>query len=65
VKPGDPAESAIFRVIQEGLLNIERHAQARHVHLRLRELPQQVELLLQDDGVGICRGDEHQWTGTP
>ena len=56
IAPGDPAESAIFRVIQEGLLNIERHAQARHVQLRLSQLAGHVELLLQDDGVGM--GDD-------
>ena len=58
--PGDPAESAIFRVIQEGLLNIERHAQAHQVSLRLRHHAQQVELLLQDDGIGINAGGERK-----
>ena len=60
IAPGDPAESAIFRVIQEGLLNIERHARARHVLLRLRHHAQQIELLLQDDGVGIDVGGERK-----
>lgn len=56
--PGDPAESVIFRVIQEGLLNIERHSHARHVQLHLRCHAQQIELLLQDDGIGIDAGGE-------
>ncbi len=58
ILPGDPAESAIFRVIQEGLLNIERHARARHVQLRLQHHAQHIELLLQDDGIGINAGGE-------
>jgi signal transduction histidine kinase len=60
IAAGDPAESAIFRVIQEGLLNIERHAHARHVHLHMRQLAQHVELLLQDDGVGMDAGSQRK-----
>ncbi|MFC6520253.1 PAS domain S-box protein [Undibacterium arcticum] len=35
IKPREPVASAMFRIIQEGLLNIERHARARHVKITL------------------------------
>jgi signal transduction histidine kinase len=37
----------------EALMNAMRHAQARTVKVRLRALPGQVELAIQDDGVGL------------
>jgi signal transduction histidine kinase len=55
VPPGDPIESAVFRVVQEGLLNIERHARARNANVTLRQSRQQLEVLIQDDGVGMSR----------
>ena len=54
-----PRESAIglFRVIQEGLTNIVRHAHARQVRLALTSDPQRYLLLLMDDGCGIKLND--------
>lgn len=46
-------ETACFRVVQEALTNILRHAQARHVWVELRYLDGQLHLLVQDDGVGF------------
>ncbi len=51
--PGDPIESAIFRVVQEALLNIEQHAQASRVSIVLRRTPAQLEVTICDDGVGM------------
>jgi PAS domain S-box-containing protein len=43
-----------FRVLQESLTNVSRHAQARHVAVSLRTRPQGDALLeVQDDGRGI------------
>jgi signal transduction histidine kinase len=52
---------ALYRIAQEALNNVVKHAQARHVELRLRCLavdPQapdrfQVELTIADDGRGF------------
>ena len=52
VIPAATAETAI-RAISEGLTNIARHAQAKHVTLRLSEAGKELEIELQDDGVGF------------
>jgi hypothetical protein len=46
-------EDALYRVAQEALANVARHAQARHALVRLRRLDEWVELTIEDDGVGI------------
>jgi two-component system NarL family sensor kinase len=48
---GDSA-TLIFRVVQEGLANIVRHAQAQKVEISLRCRGQRVVLKLRDDGRG-------------
>lgn len=44
---------ALFRIFQETLTNIARHAQARHVWVALHAHDGIVALKIQDDGVGI------------
>jgi PAS domain S-box-containing protein len=46
-------ETACFRVAQEALTNVVRHAQARHVWLDLRLLAEGLELRVRDDGIGF------------
>ncbi|MEJ7592161.1 MAG: sensor histidine kinase [Planctomycetaceae bacterium] len=46
-------ETACFRVAQESLTNIARHAKARHVRLELRTSESEWVLLVIDDGVGF------------
>jgi PAS domain S-box-containing protein len=58
--PGDLDEhrsTALFRVFQEGLTNIARHAHARRVVVVLRRRNGVVELSLADDGRGISEAD--------
>jgi signal transduction histidine kinase len=43
----------LWRVTQEALMNIEKHAAARHVQLDLHLKPETVTLRLADDGVGL------------
>jgi PAS domain S-box-containing protein len=50
--PGEVAIAA-FRVIQEALTNVLRHAQARHIWIELSQSDGAVELLVRDDGVGF------------
>lgn len=54
-----PKESAIavFRVIQEGLTNVVRHAHARQVRLALTADSQRYLLMLIDDGCGMKLDD--------
>ncbi len=46
-------ETTCFRVAQEIVTNIARHAHARHVRMELRQLDTELELFVQDDGVGF------------
>lgn len=51
-------EGALYRVAQEALANVARHAQARQAVVRLRVQPGWVELAIEDDGVGIAPPDD-------
>jgi len=46
-------ELALYRIAQEALANVQKHAQAGCVHVRLRFLPDAVRLDVSDDGVGF------------
>ncbi len=45
-------ETALYRIAQEALQNVVKHAGARHVAVRLRNEGDTVELVVTDDGVG-------------
>ncbi|HSB78885.1 MAG TPA: PAS domain S-box protein [Candidatus Methylomirabilis sp.] len=50
----DPeASTALFRICQECLTNVARHARATRVHIRLGEETGNVVLMVSDDGQGI------------
>lgn len=48
----EPTELVVFRVAQEALTNVARHAHARNVTLRLGAVGAGVELVVADDGIG-------------
>jgi len=52
---GLPEEMALaaFRITQEAVTNILRHAEARNLLVRLQRLPQGLTLLISDDGQGF------------
>ncbi len=50
---GDEAGVTIFRVVQEALTNIQRHADAHHVSVLVRGMPGRVRLVVEDDGMGF------------
>ncbi len=50
--------TALFRILQEVLTNVVRHAQATNVNIRLEQSGEQVSLQVRDDGRGIT-GVEH------
>jgi PAS domain S-box-containing protein len=49
----DAASTAIFRIVQEALTNIARHAQAASVTMNLFRLNGDLLVTIRDDGVGI------------
>ncbi len=46
-------EQALFRVVQEALTNVARHAQAKRVTVELHATPETVTLQVADDGSGF------------
>jgi DNA-binding NarL/FixJ family response regulator len=50
--PAD-VEAALFRIAQEGISNVRKHAQARRVREILTFAERSITLLLEDDGVGF------------
>jgi signal transduction histidine kinase len=52
---GIPEEMAVaaFRITQEAVTNILRHAEAKNLLVRLQRLPQGLMLLISDDGLGF------------
>jgi len=49
----EPHSTAFFRILQEALTNVARHARASRVQIRLDEKNDQDFLLIEDNGVGI------------
>ncbi len=49
----EPVVLALYRVAQEALSNIARHAGAKHVRLDLRQEADRLTLQIQDDGCGF------------
>jgi len=47
------AESELYRIAQEALTNVRKHAKAREVHIRLRVAERKVVLVITDDGQGF------------
>lgn len=43
----------LVRIVQEGLVNVRKHSQARHALVRLSESPNQWSLTMEDDGKGF------------
>jgi signal transduction histidine kinase len=44
---------ALFRIVQEALTNVARHARARHVHVKLERVGDDCLLEIRDDGCGF------------
>jgi signal transduction histidine kinase len=46
-------ETACFRIVQEALTNVARHARARHVEVRITAQNDAFEVTISDDGIGF------------
>ncbi len=49
----DVERAQALRIVKEALINIRKHASATHVDIRVRRVPDGVELAVTDDGVGL------------
>jgi two-component system NarL family sensor kinase len=56
-------EEALFRIAQEAMNNIVKHAKARNVNLILSCEPGQTRLVIKDDGVGFDQESKKQKRG--
>jgi len=56
---GDAA-TAIFRIVQEALTNVVRHAGASHVHVEVVRVGGDVRVRVVDDGHGISESDQRK-----
>ncbi|MGE3519555.1 MAG: GAF domain-containing protein [Vicinamibacterales bacterium] len=48
-------ETALYRIVQEAFTNIAKHAKATRVSLVVRAADQQLQAVIEDDGVGFAR----------
>ena len=46
-------ENTIYRVLQEALINVVKHAKAKRVGVMLQASPREVRLVVEDDGEGF------------
>jgi signal transduction histidine kinase len=53
----DPHRTYLYRIVQEGLTNCARHAQAKNIHVKLEDSSGKLAVLVEDDGVGF---DQHR-----
>lgn len=53
----DAHSTAIYRIVQEALTNIARHAEASHITIVLHRLDSSLAIAIQDDGKGIADRD--------
>lgn len=51
----DSTAIALFRMVQEALTNIARHAHATRVSIRMRERSGELELVVHDNGIGFAK----------
>ncbi len=54
------AETALYRIVQEALTNIVKHAQARNVSIVLTRKPGSVAAVIEDDGQGFNPDDTRE-----
>jgi two-component system sensor histidine kinase UhpB len=52
-RPAAEVEMALFRIAQEALTNVAKHARAEHVAIRLSRSPSELVMSIADDGIGL------------
>ena len=52
--------TAVFRVLQEALVNIEKHANAQSIYLKITSESKKIEFMIHDDGCGFDMSHYHR-----
>jgi signal transduction histidine kinase len=56
-------ETALYRITQEALNNIAKHARAKHASILLDQRPDRVSVIVEDDGAGFDPGEPSERFG--
>jgi signal transduction histidine kinase len=56
-------ETALYRIVQEALTNVVKHAQARHVSIVVTRRAGSVATLIEDDGKGFVPAEDSEGLG--
>jgi signal transduction histidine kinase len=59
----EDVETALYRIVQEALTNVARHAEARSVSVVLAQGPGSVSAVIEDDGRGMAGGGDGDGLG--
>jgi two-component system sensor histidine kinase DegS len=60
---GAKEEAEIYRIVQEALFNIQKHASARNAWVRVFVLEGNLHVMVEDDGVGMNQASNEASTG--
>jgi signal transduction histidine kinase len=52
----DRQRTYVYRIVQEALTNCAKHARPQQINIRLFDRVEQIELTVEDDGIGFDRG---------
>lgn len=61
INVNETVDSAVFRIVEEALTNIELHAKARNVDISLWRTDHDVHVIVADDGIGL----HESWRSKP
>jgi len=64
VRPSPQVEIALFRIAQEALNNVAKHARARRVEITLEHANGECVMSVQDDGIGLA-GEQQDTSNKP
>jgi signal transduction histidine kinase len=56
----DPIETALYRIVQEALTNVARHAQAKSVSVLVERRQKDLVAVIEDDGQGLDLEHAHR-----
>ena len=62
---GSAVDAAVYRLVQEALTNVHKHASALRAHVRLVERENAVTVAVIDNGIGIEISEPGNWAAPP
>jgi len=58
LRPAPETETTVYRIVQESLTNVTKHARAEGVEVEVRYEDNEIRIAVADDGVGMDPGDK-------